>query len=178
MFPSIWGNILVWHQEGNCRGRAGSDVMMRNLSSERNRQLTHNHISSEPVTNGKYVAWSQGGSRFNSGPVVLLNLSTGGPATVSLSCATDSPQRCQHPTVNSTAGAPAIGSDVLAWGTSFPEGVFVRDLSTGREYEVRSGGSHVALYTSYLATPWKHNVVWKEARAGVNRPIFGIATVP
>ena len=176
MWPSIWGNVLAWHQEGSCKGVQGSDVMIRDLRTGRTRQLTRNHISNTPVTNGRYVAWSQGGSRFDQGPVILLDLRTGKRIVASMVCAvntpdtpqaagaTEKPSRCVQK-VDGEADSPVISSSVVEWGSSAIGQIYARDLHTGREYlvpQVPSDHSEAdySAIPANLPVPWGHRTVW------------------
>jgi len=85
-WPSLWGNVLVWEQEGVCSGQSGSNVWMRRLWSGKPRMLTTNYGGSVPATNGRYVAYDQGKphtDRFTEWQAtVLLDLRTNVRITV------------------------------------------------------------------------------------------------
>jgi hypothetical protein len=177
-FVAVWATTVVWHDEGKCWGRViGSNILLENIRTHRVRQLTHNNISSEPVTNGRFVAWSQGGNRFSPGPVVLMDLTTGRTSVVSYNCAgAETTGLCRRRGIDSQADAPVMSNSLLVWGDSFNY-LYARDLRTGTEYRLYASEQHY-VPAANLTSPWGKEVVWDAAFLDQKHPIFGITNVP
>lgn len=173
MEPSVWGHIAVWHQEGKCEGHVGNDVMLGNLATGKTRQLTFDHRSSSATTNGRYVAWLFGGSRFDGGRVMLLNLRTGKRVVASRNCPKRPGAWCKG-RIDNSAAVPTMGSGVLMWKSiSF---LAARDLASGREYVVL-WDSTARTFSNPYATDGKR-VVWDNCNFSkrLNRCIQGLGT--
>jgi hypothetical protein len=175
---SLSASIAVWHDEGFCGHRAWqSNIFLYSRRTSKLRQLTRNGISNSPATNGRYVAWSQGASRFSTGPVVLLDLKTGHRIIVSNSCSNSRPGQCKVSGTDRTDDPPAMSASVMDWASDATARLYARDLATGKEYLVQndiSGPGGIA-DDNYLGTPSGHTIVWQDQEGPLK---FGIATVP
>jgi hypothetical protein len=190
-WPNAWGNMVVFQREGPCFTRVGgSDVYLANLTTGRVRPLTTNHLASEPVTNGKLVAFKQGpghkgSSRFSDGAIMLMNLRTRKvwPASLNLQLfmhgkyvptCTFPPQPQPH-RVEYCDDQPAIGSGAVAWDMG--GGIIVaRDLSTGREYLVTESSSQHSPSPLSQEAVSGHRIVWGDTVTKGNKVSNDVAT--
>ncbi len=140
--PSIWSHLLVFQLDRYCTGgdrrRFDSDVYMTDLTTGKSRRVTSNHVSSEPVTNGKYVAWTQPPDwdrmRTDSS-IMLLNLRTGTRIIASLRMTGRNHPACwPHDTrIEICASHPVITDRLVVWSIG-SYSFLARDLRTGKEY--------------------------------------------
>jgi len=138
IWPSIAGSVVAWTQEGTCPGHLGSDVILYNLKTSKTVEITHNHGSSEAVTNGKYVAWEQGpagSGRFDYGAIMLRNLKSGKVNPISRRPVDKSDPHCAkgRNSIETCADWPVISDDVAAWMDAGQLDIVARDLRTGTE---------------------------------------------
>jgi hypothetical protein len=186
---SLWGNTLAFQEEGTCPTRRGSDIYAADLGSGRVRRLTRDGQSSDPATNGRYVAFKYGGNRFNNGVIELLDLRTGRVRPISLvagrwasNCFADRGHRIDKCT---DGNGPVISSDIVAWQTAGDmlgraDSLMARDLRTGRQYVLAPGLGSLVPWR--LGEPWGHQAVWIECH-GRHDPtacnwVVGTAVVP
>ena len=179
-WPSLWGRVLVWQQEGVCNGHTGSDVLMFDRTTGRVRVLTTNHRGSEGTTNGRYVAWKDAADRFWNGVIMLMDLRTG-QITVSSHRPLHEPgcPRVTGHDWDQCAAEPIMGGDVLTWLTRGGGMVVTSDLQTGQQY-VLDDDAH-GLVPNHIGQSWGKRVVWEaggaQKRIGFARYI-GVADVP
>ena len=167
-WPSIWGRVVVYETEGTCPGwgRSGSDVWLMHLADGRSTQVTRNHGSSEPVTNGRYMAWKQGppgATRFGPGKIVLLDLKTGKRSAVSLGLRGTYLTDCWDGwhEIEQCEDQPVITSRILEW-SGLEVGPILRDLKSGKEYVTNSTLPKRAI------DAWGNRVMWVNRRSDNN----------
>jgi hypothetical protein len=83
LWPWLSARYAVWFEEGRAAPCKGDNVVLYDRRARKQRMLTTDGQGSEPSTNGEYVAWKQGGTRFDNGEIDLLNLRTGRTSVVS-----------------------------------------------------------------------------------------------
>jgi hypothetical protein len=189
-WPSVWGSLVVYQMEGYCWGRddsrVGSDVIAEDLAAHKTWAVTTNHGSSEPVTNGRYIAWKEaaaGATRWKDGAIMLLDRVTGKRGPVSLRTTGRNHPACwpRDTRVETCADQPEISSQVLEWTIDNGGAVLAKDLATGNEYyfSVPLGSHHLA--TRPLCVSGRH-VVWRDIQTGANGSTRGsdvaVGTVP
>ncbi|HZU12163.1 MAG TPA: hypothetical protein VFB58_04925 [Chloroflexota bacterium] len=156
-WPAIAPHIrfAVWMQEGTCPSRVdggpptynvnGTDLLIEHFPAGRVTQLTTNHLSSVPTTNGRYIAWKEAPDRFAPGAIWLLDLKTG--ATVMVS------RRAKHdpkdPSAACRAGpgqpwtqcdySPTLLQDSLVWYAHSSSRIDAYGLTSHRVYILDKG---------------------------------------
>jgi hypothetical protein len=186
LWPSIWDRTVVWFQEGVCGGHRGNDVMVYDGATGKIRQLTHDHLSSIAVTNGRYVAWMYPGTRFTSGEsIILLDLKTGRRRAASAVLGPWRPEcRSREVDTCATGNGPVITTRVLVWVTYGPqapdESVMALDLGPNHQYRMSrdnqfwygfapgpSSGSRAVWIECHDPIPANGRCVWLGATATV-----------
>lgn len=141
-WPSLSGNLVVFQMEGHCwgknRSKVGSDVYAKDLASGRIWAVTADHGSSEPVTNGSYIAWKHGrpgSTRWTDGTIMLLDRRTGKRGAVSLRGAGKNHPVCwpKDTEIETCADQPEISNSLLEWTIDNGGTILIRNLHTGGE---------------------------------------------
>jgi hypothetical protein len=127
--PSLSPRLLVWAQEGSCTPAGGSDIAAYRFRDHRRRLLTHDHLSSEPSTNGVYVAWKGKSARLDRGSIVLRDVRTGQTRTLARSEST----------------LPVVSARAVAWNRD--------DLGIVRALDLRQRRIYTVFPPSYQS-PW------------------------
>lgn len=168
-WPSLGSRVLVWHQEGTCDGVTGTDVMILDRHTGRVRSLTHDHRSSEPSTNGAFVAWKEAPNRFSNGSIALLNLRTGERTVIST------------PNPNSMTGCPPAGKGYrwtvcdatphvlqgsVVWLAAGAGTVMAFDLKTGTRYVLESdlGKDAGHFVPGSIGQGYEDTAIWQSGR--------------
>ena len=117
-------------------------MWLTNLATDKSMRITTNHGSSEPVTNGRYVAWKQGPpgmTRFGVAEIALVDLKTGKRSPVSLGLRGTYLTNCGDGwhKIQQCEDQPVITSDILEWSGS-EVGPILRDLKSGKEFVTNS----------------------------------------
>jgi hypothetical protein len=117
-WPSLWGNVLAWHRQGQCGHARQSDVFNYNFANRAVTQVTHYHGSYEPATNGRYLAWVQGlpGDSDVGGRIMLRDLADGRQMVVS-NRVHGSTSGCYQPSM--CQSHPVMSSSLVAWSGQF-----------------------------------------------------------
>ena len=152
LWPSVWGQILVWHQEGVCQGHLGADVVLVNMETRTLRFLTHNHGSSEAVTNGRYVAWRQG--KAGTTPYTQVARMT----LLTLASGTRQFFKPLFPHQDVDDQFPVMTSRVLAWETEIVSVIGARDLGTGKVYAAYYRTEHQNIVG--MGQAWGRRIAW------------------
>jgi hypothetical protein len=181
--------FAVWMQEGTCPIRVGgapnsytiggTDVLVANLITHTVSQLTADHLSSVPTTNGRYVAWKDAPTRFKPGAIMLLDLHTNTTTMVSRRAKKDPQGDCQ-------AGpgwpwtqcdySPAMLKDALVWFGRSSSEIDVYSLVNHQRYVLDKAVNHTvgnvaASGPSYPeASPDGNDAVWLWSEDLANPP--------
>jgi hypothetical protein len=178
-WPSLWGNVLVWEEEGICSGQYGSNVWMRRLWSGKPRMLTTNYGGSVPVTNGRYVAYDQGKPHTNRftewQATMLLELRTGVVAKVGGGPA----ERGSWELCSPCDSEPFISDSVLGWQFDGATGLMASDLRSGQRYRVLDLG-RTGPHDPKAGAAFGHAVVWQDSYLNKYGPVrdIGYARIP
>lgn len=176
--PQRAGSILLW-ERSRWNGQAPvGDLLMKNLTTGRGRVLVRDVVS-RAVTNGRKVFWTVPVGRPGQ-PLVRYDLRTGTHALLS--------------TVSngfeSLLPSPTITGSVLTWRTVAlvpgrgAYGLIARDLRTGQQYQLATGGD-VGISGTAFSGPgwgWANQVGWGEqtiSSAGeLQSSYLAITTIP
>lgn len=162
--PWLSARLLVWDEEGTCLGHVGTDVLRFDRLSGQVRSVTLNHRSSEPTTNGSWIAWKQvkhgqeRDSRMLDGDIVLENVGTGRRAIVSAQHMCNDPQSG----ASSCATAPKLTDSVLAWQALDGDTVEALDLVSWHHYTLARPIEGKLYHTTpgLLGFGWGKRLIW------------------
>ncbi len=135
--PDIWGDYVVAVKGVVAGGKVSSQVMLYNIATGETKALTDSSKDNENprIDNGRIV-WSQGDAWSQGAPnpgltyqIILYDIASG--TTTALT--------------NNVAGnlRPAIEGDLVAWETSQPSSIVVRDLTTDTNVVLAQQGDSV-----------------------------------
>lgn len=154
-WPSAAQGIVVWMQEGKCAPTvgepkskytvSGTDLLMLDRRDGKITQLTHNHVSAVPTTNGKYVGYKVADGRMSNGAIFVLDLSSHKTFLASKRAGKDASCR-----VRAGPSWPWTQCDIrpdmlahnLTWLANADNDVSTYSLSSHRRYEIDAGGRY------------------------------------
>lgn len=184
-WPSISGRYLAWHEEGACEGHPGSDVLLYDRRTGKIRHVTSDHESSEPTTNGVFLAWKQSASQLENGAILLLNLRTGQESVATNHLRTMGGCLSTNNRWIACAAEPAMGGSVLAWEAGNGGVLVARDLRSGRQYVLERGSKtgRPGYGIEHVGQGWGNRVVWQAWTASRKdqtyaRRLIGTAIIP
>lgn len=146
-WPAIGGSMATWDREGPCVGR-NSDVIVGDWRTGRSHAVTHDHRSSEPAINGRFLAYKSDALRYGDGSITLVNLRTGARKVVDSS---------------GTALAPVLTTGVLAWYSRGGGNILALALRSRRQYVVAREpppSSPVGIAYGTRDAGWRNEVVF------------------
>lgn len=166
-WPSLSSRFLAWHQEGKCDGHYGSDVVMLDRRGNSIHVLSRDHHSSEPTTNGRFIAWKNASDRLHDGTITLVDLQSG--SRISAGGGTE---RC------------VVGRGVCAAEPVMSGSIVARDLKSGRRFVLvdEHARSTDGLKNGHIGPGSGKYAIWQGLRVtqdGLGRKsCIGLAEVP
>lgn len=159
-WPALSSQFLAWHQEGKCDGHYGSDVVVLDRRANSIRVLTRDHHSSEPTTNGRFIAWKNASDRLHDGMITLVDLQSG--SRISASGGTE---RCVMGR-GVCAAEPVMSGSIVAWSEHSGEIIVARDLKSGRRFVLARENSRSTdgLKNGHIGPSSGRYVIWQSPR--------------